>query len=83
MPQLIDGTEVDGASEAWRHECVARAIAALPTLAQRREWLEQIERRRGKGEADRIRQTMGELWQAKQGAPHSRWHQATTDSDRR
>ena len=45
---LIDGRQVDSDSEAWRHECEARAIAALPTLAQRREWLENLERRRGK-----------------------------------
>ena len=61
---LIDGTEVDSASEAWRHECEARAIAALPTLADRRAWLEAVEKRRGKDEADRLRKTMTALWEA-------------------
>ena len=66
MPTLIDGTEVDSASEAFRHECEARAIAALPTLADRRAHLEVIEKRRGKGEADRLRRTIGALWDARQ-----------------
>lgn len=62
---LIDGTEVDSASEAWRHECEARAIAALPTLADRRAWLEAVEKRRGTGEADRLRGTMKALWEGR------------------
>ncbi len=65
MPTLIDGTEVDSASEAWRHECEARAIAELPTLADRRAWLESIERKRGLPEADRLRETIGKLWDAR------------------
>jgi hypothetical protein len=63
--QLIDGSKVDSASEAWRHECEARAIAALPTLALRRAWLEDIERKRGKAEADRLRATMRQIWEAR------------------
>lgn len=65
--RLLDGREVDTASEEWRHECEARAIAALPTLADRRAWLESIEHRRGKADADRLRDTMRALWQAKTG----------------
>lgn len=63
---LIDGTEVDSASEAWRHECEARAIASLPTLAERRAWLESIERKRGTDEAERLRRTIGKLWESRQ-----------------
>lgn len=59
---LIDGTQADSASEAYRHECEARAIATLPTLADRRAWLESVEKRRGKDEADRLRKTMTALW---------------------
>lgn len=59
--KLIDGREVDSASEDWRHECEARHIAKLPTLADRRAWLEVIERKRGKVEADRLRLTMGKI----------------------
>lgn len=63
--RLIDGTEVRTDSEAWRHETEARAIAALPSLAQRRAWLDDIERKRGKAAADRLRTTMRQLWEAR------------------
>lgn len=61
---LIDGTVVPIDSEDWRHECEARAIANLPTLAQRRAWLEDIERKRGKAAAERLKDTMKALWKA-------------------
>jgi hypothetical protein len=63
---LLDGRQVDSASEEWRHETEARAIAALRTTADRRIWLEDIERRRGKAAADQLRATVGALWKAKQ-----------------
>ena len=66
MVKLIDGRQVDSASDEWRHETEARHIAALPTLADRRAWLETIEHKRGKEAADRLRQTMGEIWKARQ-----------------
>ena len=62
---LLDGSQVDSASEAWRHESEARAIAALRPLASRRVWLEDVERKRGKAAADRLRATMAALWDAK------------------
>lgn len=46
---LIDGRQVDSASEEWRHESEARAIAALAL----------------KVAADRLRATMGRLWDAR------------------
>lgn len=60
---LLDGRNVSDYSEDWRHECEARAIAALQTLEQRRAWLELIEKRRGKPAADRLRATMKLLWE--------------------
>ena len=62
---LLDGTEAPLDSEAHRHECEARAIAALPTLAERRAWLADIERRRGKPAADALRDTMRAIWSAR------------------
>jgi hypothetical protein len=59
--RLHDGTQVDSASEAWRHECEARAIAALSTATERRAWLEAIATRRGREAADRLRETMNQL----------------------
>jgi hypothetical protein len=65
LVRLLSGEEVDSSSEAWRHECEARAIAALPTLAERRACLGDIELRRGKDAADRLRETMRALWSRK------------------
>ncbi len=62
---LIDGRQVSPDSEAWRHECEARAIAALPTLAERRAWLAAIAKRRGDPAADRLRATMRAVWSAR------------------
>lgn len=65
---LITGEAVDSASEEWRHECEARMVADRPTLVERRAYLEEVERRRGKAEADRLRATMGEIWKARKAA---------------
>ena len=62
---LVDGRGVDSASEEWRHECEARAIANLPTLAERRAWLEALEKRRGVEAVNRLRATMKQLWEAR------------------
>lgn len=62
---LIDGREVDSACEDWRHECEARAIAALPGLDERREHLLAVQRRRGKPAADRLRITLEQIWRAR------------------
>lgn len=69
MVTLIDGRHVDSASEEWRHESEARAIAALRTQADRRIWLEDIERKRGKAAAERLRATMKALWEARKPPP--------------
>jgi hypothetical protein len=61
LVQLLDGRHADSASEEWRHECEARAIYALPGVHVRRQWLNDIERRRGKEVADRLRDTMRAL----------------------
>lgn len=63
MPTLIDGREVDSASESYRHECEARFIAARPSLEVRRQWLNHIDRKRGRAEGDRLRRTISQLWE--------------------
>lgn len=63
MKTLIDGRQVASDSEDWRHETEARAIAALPSLNDRRVCLEVIEKRRGKPAVDRLRATMKLLWE--------------------
>ena len=62
---MHDGATAPSDSEAWRHECEARAIAALPTLAERRAWLAAIAKRRGDQAADRLRATMRAVWSAR------------------
>lgn len=59
---LVDGTVVCNTCEAWRHECEARMIAGMETLQQRREYLDIVERRRGKPAADALRVTMMLIW---------------------
>lgn len=59
---LLDGTQVDSADERWRHESEARAIAALPSTIERRVWLEGVEKKRGKADAERLRATILLLW---------------------
>lgn len=62
---LLDGRQVDSASEEWRHECEARAIVELPTLVDRRMYLDEVERRRGSDAAKRLRDTMMQIWEAR------------------
>lgn len=65
---LVDGTVVSSYSEAWRHECEARAILAIQPLARRQRTLDNIERHRGKKVADALRDTMLEIWNARTAA---------------
>lgn len=65
---LITGEAVDSASEEYRHFCEAQMVVDRPTLLERRAYLEEVERRRGKAEADRLRATMGEIWKARKAA---------------
>lgn len=44
---LIDGSKVDSASEAWRHEREARHVANLPTREARQGYLAFVHSRRG------------------------------------
>ncbi len=60
--KLLDGREVPSDSEEWRHECEARSVVALPTLAERRVYIDGVERKRGKDAADRLRATVLLLW---------------------
>ena len=62
MPWLHDGTEVSSYSEEWRHECEARWILALPSLDERRAWLQSLEKRRGQAHVDQLKATMRNLW---------------------
>lgn len=51
---LIDGRQVDSASEAWRHECEARYVAELPDRAARQSYLQKVIDKRGAAAGQRL-----------------------------
>ena len=63
---LVDGTTASSYSEAWRLECEARSVMALPTLAKRQARLDLIERKRGRAAADALRDAMLAIWNKRQ-----------------
>lgn len=63
---LVDGTTASSYSEAWRLETEARSILSLPTLVKRQARLDRIERTRGKGAADQLREVMAAVWNKRQ-----------------
>lgn len=63
---LVDGSTASSYSEAWRLECEARAILALPDLHRRQSHLFRLEKSRGKAAADGIRKIMLDVWNARQ-----------------
>lgn len=75
---LIDGTVVDSGSEAWRRECEARAILAMPTKAKRIAYLDGyrtvegrqvtgILQRRGAEAHAELKELMMTIWRQRQG----------------
>lgn len=74
---LIDGTKADSYSEAWRHECEARTVLAMP-LAQRRDFLKGykdahtnrtfkgVAGNRGQDAVARLQDTMQAIWLSRQ-----------------
>jgi hypothetical protein len=52
---LIDGTQADTSSEAWRHECEARAVSRLTSTQLRHEYIAAVRRSRGDAAADALR----------------------------
>lgn len=54
-------------SEQYRHACEVRDILGRP-LMERRELLADIEKKRGKVAADRLRDDMAKLWAERKAA---------------
>ena len=52
---LFDGSQVDSASEEWRHESEARMVARMRSTQQRHEYIEVVARQRGADAATSIR----------------------------
>jgi hypothetical protein len=72
---LYDGTQVSSDSEAWRHECEARAIIAMPGKAARRALMrgmideqgkhrDGILQQRGEAAVKRLEATIMAIWNA-------------------
>lgn len=59
---LIDGSTACTSCERWRHECEARSVVNRPTLAERRSYLNTVERKRGKAAREQLERTILELW---------------------
>lgn len=75
---LVDGRDVCTWCEDWRHECEARQILSMPTLARRRAHLYGTKNEyrkpaggilqiRGEDELRRLEQTITALWQQRRG----------------
>ena len=61
---LIDGREVDSASEDWRAECEARAVCNMPNKAARHEYVERVRKRRGCQPALKLQEDVRRVWAA-------------------
>ena len=61
---LVDGTVTCTWSAAWRHECEARHVCNMPSLADRRKYLFGIYNKRGDAAAVELRATVAKLWKA-------------------
>lgn len=59
---LIDGRQVPSDSEAWRHECEARAVMNMPTLEARRGYLAKVGAIRGAQARKLLEATIAEIW---------------------
>ena len=59
---LIDGREVDSYSEAWRAECEARHILSMPNKFVRRNYLEQVAKRRGEKAGQQLADLVRAVW---------------------
>lgn len=59
---LIDGSQVSNYSEAWRCECEARHVLAMPTVLARREYLAAIRKRRGDVAGAKLEALVRAVW---------------------
>lgn len=66
---LLDGTAVDSASEAWRHECEARHVANLPARSSRQDYIEKVAAKRGHPAAQQLQALATTFFNAERKAP--------------
>ena len=58
LVELIDGRFVMSDAAEWRDECLARHVLNLPTIAERRAWLADFEKRHGMADAEALKERM-------------------------
>ena len=58
LVQLINGEFVQSDAKEWAAECLARFVLDLPSLAERRAWLADFEKRHGAEETERLKYQM-------------------------
>ena len=51
-------------NEEWRHDCEVRWVASMP-LQRRREYLADVEEKRGINARFKLQQGLSELWKTK------------------
>ena len=56
------GEGIDTTSEAWRRECEARHVCALPSLSDRRRYILGVREKRGNAAADQLERDVRHEW---------------------
>lgn len=61
---LLSGEEVPSDSEAWRHECEARAVCKMPGRDTRIAYLARVEKMRGLAARTALETMARKVWSA-------------------
>jgi hypothetical protein len=59
---LIDGREVDSASEEWRAECEARHVLSLQPIQRRRDYIAGCTTKRGENAGKALADLVRKVW---------------------
>jgi hypothetical protein len=68
---LIDGRQVDSASEDWRHECEARHVARLPSRDARRAYIERVTAKRGAQAGQALQALATQIYTTERNGAHA------------
>lgn len=63
--RLLDGSETCSWHESWRAETEARMVCTMPTLAERREYLELAKKKRGEPSYVKLRDLVARVWKTR------------------
>lgn len=62
---LHDGRVVSSYSEAWRLECEALTVLAMPTQDKRRAYMDWVDRKRGAAAHKALNDQVWSIWEAR------------------